>query len=418
MAMAEISPERRSVGHRGKVAPRSTIEWGVRIGLSALATLVGLIGVTFSLAQVVAGGDPATAHRLAPYDGRITALLARNLFRPEMDTPGRARVADLARRALRQDPTAVTAIPVLGLDAQLRGDIKTTRRWFHYGENLSRRDLPIQLWAIEDAVTRGDIGDVLNHYDIALKTRPSSAELLFPVLAPASLEPAIRAALIGKLRDGPRWGQNFIDYVSSNSDPIAASSFFQALGNAGVIVPRIAKARVVNALIATGQAERAWQYYAARYPGADRRHSRDPRFTNLTDTPSVLDWVLSNDSAISTSLQQNGNNRVLSFLVPGSVGGQVLQQYQLLLQGKYRLEGLVTATVEAAVPPYWLVSCKNGREFGRIIMPLPQQGSQRFSGSFVIPDGCPIQTLTLIARSNDTVTDIAGEIGYVMIKPE
>ncbi|MDT9096849.1 hypothetical protein RSW32_26335, partial [Escherichia coli] len=77
-------------------------------------------------------------------------------------------------------------------NAQLHGDVGAARRLFAYGQRLSRRDNSTQLWAIEDAVARNDIPDVLRHYDVALRTSPNLADILYPVLASASADPAIR----------------------------------------------------------------------------------------------------------------------------------------------------------------------------------------------------------------------------------
>ena len=44
---------------------------------------------------------------------------------------------------------------------------------------MSRRDLPTQLWLIEENVNRNNVPGALRHYDVALRTSLSSHELLF-----------------------------------------------------------------------------------------------------------------------------------------------------------------------------------------------------------------------------------------------
>src|SRR5690606_1446045 len=102
----------------------------------------------------------------------------------------------LAREALRQDPTSVDALAVLGLQAELKNDAAQARKVFGYSRELSRRELRAQIWAIEESVRRGDIAEALHHYDMALRTSVRAQELLFPILAAALEEPSIRSALL------------------------------------------------------------------------------------------------------------------------------------------------------------------------------------------------------------------------------
>jgi hypothetical protein len=397
-------------------AKRSSREWAVRGGLAALVAVLGYFCVTFSMAQVVAATDPALAHRLAPYDGRITARLAASLVEGEASPADRARADELARLALRQDPTAVLAVSTLGINAETRGDGDTARRLFAYAFKLSRRDLVTQLWSIEDAVTRGDIAGAVRHYDIALRTRPDLAQLLFPVLASASSDPAIRVPLVRTLATKPNWGEGFINYISGNGPDVGATAqLFVDLRRAGVVVPLTAQASAVNALLAAGRFEEAWRYYTSIRPGSDRRRSRDPRFTAELEAPSHLDWTPVNESGVVTSAQDGA----FDFTVPASVGGPLLQQVQLLPPGTYRIAGRSSGIEqEDSRRPYWTLQCRaDGRELGRVVLPNSGQASGRFLGMFTVPAGCPVQTLLLMARPVDAVSGLAGRLEQVELVP-
>lgn len=416
--MAERRRKRSTNDGGGRGYHRSTMQWVVRLGLAGTAAALGVWSVTFSLAQALAERDPLTAHRLAPYDGRIAGLMAMRELQSGLASSKRTDTVDLATRALRYDPTAVAAASVLGIDAQLAGHLNTARQWFAYGEKLSRRNQSVQLWLIEDSVSRNDIGSALRHYDIALRTHPDLAELLFPVLATASAEPAVRAQLIPKLRQGPRWGQNFINYMSGNTDPVLAAAVFRELGQAGIPVPADAKARVVDSLISRGQAALAWQYYAAGHPTYDRRRLRDARFRAPLDSPSKFDWILTNDGTITTSIEGTGDNTIFSFFLPGGIGGQLLQQYQVLPTGQYRLEGIGAGGARSGRSnPYWIVACLSGRELGRVDMGPSGKTDQRFTLSFSVPQDCPVQTVTLVARPSDAADQVDGEVRYVTLSP-
>lgn len=391
----------------------------MRIVLAAIAALLGYHAATFSLAQALAASDIALAHRLAPHDGRITARLAASLSGPDAVEADRRHADRLARLALRQDPTAVVAVSTLGLNAAARGDTAAARRLFAHAQRLSRRDLQSQLWAIEDAVGREDVPGALRHYDIALRTHPNVAEVLFPVLATASGDPAIRTALIRTLAGKPAWAESFISHVAGQGpDPRATAALFRGLARAGVAVPEAARAAAIDALIARGLAGEAWAYYASTRPGADRRRSRDPRFAAALEAPSQLDWVPVNDAGVSSSIQRGGRGGIFDFAAPASAGGPLLRQLQLLPPGRYRLAGHASGIEQAERSrPYWTLTCRDGRELGRVVLSNSTDAGGDFGGAFSVPPGCAVQTLALVAQPTDAVAGLSGQIDRVQLTP-
>ncbi|WP_213979724.1 hypothetical protein [Sphingomonas sp. dw_22] len=400
---------------RRYLARRSPAEWAVRVALAAVAAVLGYYGITFSAAQAARKTDPVLAYRLAPYDGRNTAAYAASIVRNNPTLEDGRRAGDLARRALRQDPTAVAALSTLGLIADLRGDRADARRMFASAQALSRRSPSTQLWLIEDAVTRGSVREALRQYDITLRVFPSLEGMLYPVLASASDDPEIRHELVRTLAGKPMWGVNFITFMAgSDSDPQVTAALFVDLHRAGVAVPQAAVAGAVNALIAAGHFDAAWSYYAATHPGADRRRSRDPRFLAQAEAPSQLDWIALNDGGLTTSIQGG----LFDFSVPASVGGPLLQQIQLLPPGTYRLIGhSIGLDLPAGASPYWMLSCRGGREIGRIEMPNSSVAKGTFTGTFSVPADCPSQLLLLNARPTDAISGIFGQIDRAELVP-
>lgn len=405
---------------RGHLLPRrSAGEWAARLALALLAALVGGWSVMQSLAYTQRLAAPELAHRLAPGDGRITALLSEKLSAPDATPAQRAGADRLARLALRQDPTAVAAVATLGIDAQIRGDTAGARRLFAHAQKLSRRDLRTQLWAIEDAVARGDVAGALRHYDITLRTSPYGPELLFPVLSTAIADPAIRTALIRTLAANPRWTASFVDYVAGNGpDPRTVFSLFTGLQRIGVPVSDQARAVLVDALLKGDFRDEAWRYYATIRPGADRRRSRDPRFVAVLDTPSPLDWAPLDDAGIAASIQRGDTGGIFDFSAPASVGGPMLRQMQLLPPGDYVLQGHSLGIDQPdGARPYWTLTCQDGRELGRVELPNSAQAGGNFAGRLRVPAGCPVQYLSLIARSSDAVAGVSGQIDRVQLAP-
>lgn len=390
--------------------------WIARCVLAVIAALLGYCSVTHSIADVLVITDPTRAHLLDMGDGQITAALAQKLFAERPSPDQNARSARLAQAALRQDATAVSAIATLGLQAGLRGDTAQARRLFSYAQHLSRRDISTQLWAIEDAVARDDIPAALHHYDIALRTTPVSSDLLFPILAGGFEQPAIRTNVILTLRQesAPQWGPDFISYLAdTGGKPHATAQFFEEMRQARMPLPDRAVAGAVNNLSKADAFEDAWHFYEQVRRGADRKTSRDPHFAARLATPSLFDWVPVNDGKIATSLE----NGAFDFSVPTATGGLLLQQMQVLPPGTYRFEGHGSGIMQSKDSlPYWVLSCRNGHELGRVIVGNSTAAGSAFGGEFNVPHDCPVQNLSLFARPSDAVSGVSGQIDQAQLR--
>ena len=123
---------RRKRGLKSEIARRSRREWSIRIGLAFGALVLGYFSTAHSLASVIAKVDPGTAYAIAPGNGVIAAKYAQEAFTIAPTMEANSKPADLARRALLADPTAVEALTVLGFQAQLRGEVARADRIFSY----------------------------------------------------------------------------------------------------------------------------------------------------------------------------------------------------------------------------------------------------------------------------------------------
>lgn len=401
------------------VSQRSAKNWAIR-GMLALALLgLGYVSVSRSLANSLQRANLEIAHSLAPENGQVTSLLARDLAFAGASANDRARAKMLARVALQTEPTAVLAVVALAFEAQVDGDAAAAQRLFGYSQKLSRRDVTTQLWAVEDAVAKGDVTGALMHYDIVLRTSPRTADLLFPVLASAISDPKILSAATTMLADRPSWSKSFIDFVASKGPaPIVTANLLIGLHKRHVPVSSEVDAVMINSLITGDEFARAWDYYAGIRKGVDRRLSRDPGFAVDVDTPSLFDWVPINDGGVTTSIRPGDTGPVFDFFVPTSVGGALLQQMQVLPTGRYSLEGrgtLSDATESAG--PYWVLSCRGGTELGRVKMANRPEMGGTFSGKFEIPANCPVQVLMLVARPSSSISGITGQIEWTQLRP-
>lgn len=400
-------------------ARRRQTAWFVRAGLALVLAILGYLSVARTLAEALESRDPARAHALVPGDARVTATLAEKSFADHPDGNPLSPSARLARRALRQDPTAVKAVSTLGLQAQMHGDTGRARRIFDYAQMLSRRHLPTQLWLIENAVARGDVAQALRHYDIALRTSSRAPDVLFPVLGSAIALPEVRRDLIALLRQRPLWAGDFVSFVAAGgTDPQAVADVLQGLRGSGVPITAEATAFLINRLLEAHATDDAWRYYAATRGVTNRRMSRDPEFQANLSTPSVFDWTPVNDAGIVTSFQRGSSGGLFDFATSSGTGGVVLQQMQLLPPGTYQLEGRSTGIEQPpASLPYWVLSCRGGGEIGRVAVPNSTQAGGRFAGAITVPATCSVQVLALVTRSTASVAGVTGHIETVRLRP-
>lgn len=399
---------------------RSSLEWTVRGILAVSCAAIGIVSVAHTLADSIKGTDPERAHALSPGDGSITAALAQQRLGTHPSPDDRVRAARLARAALLQDPTVAGAVSTLGLATQLDGNGGAAKRLFSYAQRLSRRDLQTQLWAVEDAVGRGDVPAALHHYDIALRTTRTAPDLLFPIMSSAIADPTVRKGLVKTLAGKPDWRAGFIDYAADNGpSPQATASFLLSLHRAHIPVSERASAAIISTLISRSMINDAWIYYSIIRPGVDRRTSRDPRFTTYLSNPTPFDWVpVSDEIGVLATIQPARKGGMVDLSAPTSVGGALLRQMEFLPPGAYILTGHSNAIEQPqGSGPYWTLTCHDGHELGRLDMPNSTSGNGWFTGTFVVPTGCPFQMLALIARPSDAVTGFSGQVDQAGLAP-
>lgn len=408
------------MAHRAARLHRSPAEWAARALLAVVAAVLGYGAVTHSLANAFRVSAIERAHRLAPGDGRITAYLAKSLSGPQSNSAQRVEADRTARLALRQDPTAVAAVAVLGLNAQVRGDTVSARRLFAYSDKLSRRDLRTRLWAIEDAVARDDIPGALRNYDIALRTSRSAPPLLYPVLASAIDDADIAAAVVETLAARPPWAESFVEIVARNgANPRATAQLFRDFHTANIPVSDGARAAVIERLIADKLFDEAWSHYSFLHLKADRRRARDPKFTANLTQPSPFDWKpMGGVAGVATVIRDSAKNGVFDFSAPPSVGGLLLQQMQMLPAGDYLIEGRSIGIEQPeSSRPYWTLACLEGRELGRVVIPNSTYSNGKFRGRFTVPQGCQVQYLRLVGQPSNLASGLSGQIDQLALRP-
>lgn len=413
-----IHSSRVNPGVTGAGSAASGKQWLFRGTLALTATILGLTSAGGSFANVLAKGDPGRAYALAPGNGTVAARYAQDLFSARPDTDPQGKAAKIARQALLDDPTAADALTVLAFQAQLRGERDKADNIFRYSTALSRRELRPRLWAIEEAVNRGDIDGALRHYDVALRTSRDAGPMLYPTLGAAMAEPRIRAGFLAVLATNPGWKDEFFDHVARRRiSPEGLAALLVEGRSIDLKVTEDARVQIIDALIISGKTDQAWSLYREMRKGASRDQSRDPNFALDAASRSAFDWRAGEDSRLGAAILKDGAAGAIDFAAPPDSSGVLAQQSQLLAPGRYRLHGRSRGIDQSASAlPYWTLVCANGRELGRIQVPNSATSGGRFSGSFRVPQGCVVQHLQLVARPSSNVMGLSGQILEVRLK--
>ncbi|RYF12977.1 MAG: hypothetical protein EOO77_16490 [Oxalobacteraceae bacterium] len=384
--------------------------------LALTAAALGYVSVAYTLGYSLRTSATERGHRLAPADGRITALMAQRLAKIDARAADRHLANRLARAALLQDPTAVVAASTLGLNAQLAGDTKSARRLFSYAEKLSRREFQTEIWAIEDAVGRGDVPGVLHHYDVALRTSRSAPDVLFPILGTAISQPDVQRALLPVLNRAPSWRDPFFQWLIGNGiNDKAAAILLAGMGEGGRRERSDLIARLEQNLIEAGDYATAWALYQRHQPMSRRDVLRDGQFKAAgTGSGSPFDWIMASEHGAAT-IGREGDGYAMTFTTAPASKDVLVKQFELLPPGRYRITDTVSLDSGSAPDslPYWSLRCVDGRELGRQVL-----GEKGVNRTIIVPPDCPAQWLALASDGGDAVSGVSGTVTNVAMTPE
>lgn len=391
--------------------------WAFRGALAALTLFCAGLSLADTLANVIGRGSPSLAYQVSPWDGRAAGSLAEQTFAMSPTGQPDSEATRLARGAVGADATAVSALNVLALQAQLRGDATASRAMFSQSLSLSRRELQQRIWAIEEAVNRGDIQTALRNHDLALRTSRRAPDLLFPVLANAIMEPRVRPALLELVASEPPWADELIYHMAaSGAEARATLLFIQQVSSRGVQIGELSRTALINRLVSSNNLPEAWAYYASFRDDSRRAGLRDGDFEAVTDMPTAFDWQLANSDGVAASVQTLDGRTILEYVVLPGNGGVIVQQALYLPAGTYRLEGEAKSdnssnTASAA----WELTCIDGPSLGRIL--LAPDGAEwfRFNGTFSVPSGCSGQSLALVGLPTAELAGLNGQVRSVRL---
>jgi len=396
---------------------RATSEIPPAGGLKRIALLVALATVSVvmlrdSLAFIVRPIDPALALRINPANSEVAASRAEQILRE--DPANRAIAERLARRALERSPVSAEGARMLATARDLTGDAAGARRLIAYSESLSRRDLPTQLWLIEDAVRHNDVLRALHHYDIALRSSDLTKALLFPVLIKAIAQPAVADGLVDILAARPLWADAFLETASRQAEDMdGLARLLTGLARRGLPIPAPVAAQAGARMVDAGHYAAAWQIYAMAHPGAVPGAVRDPDFQQIGDSGGPFLWTSIGASGLLAEPRRYGVHDALAYTAATGSGGVVARQLLLLPAGKAKLAGHSYGQGAGSPPAQLRLTCAgSGRPIGSVAAT-----GDAFAGDFAIPADCPAQWLELFIEGGDNPLGASGAIGGLHVLP-
>ncbi|HYD25612.1 MAG TPA: hypothetical protein VEB68_12535 [Croceibacterium sp.] len=392
-----------------------------KIASTVVAALVLAAAFVLVLQVSIAGAfrsdSPALALDWAPRDATARARLAASLVGPGASPEGRSAARRLALDSVRRDPLMPMALRALGLATAPRGGTESAAatQAMLQAERLSRRDQPVQLWLAEYSLERGDIGEMMRHFDIAMRTSTTSREAVFPLLAAAASNRDFAQALAAAMDKRPPWGLGLTAYmIDEGPDPDLTVRLAQEF-----LDPKVPEelAMVRSLMARLGQLEEYDLAQAVRSSfGLDQARGSSPTGVREGgfETASGFEpfaWSLTQDDDLWAARESDpaGNGTVLRLSAGDGFSGEVARQLLDLSPGRYRLRarfGDVPDDRDAW--PKIEVRCATASESALLALTPSRAGVAAHSavGAFQVPGACRFQWLSLsVTAPNEEIAD-------------
>jgi hypothetical protein len=360
-----------------------------------LALGLGYAVLADAMANIMSRTAPGLALSWRP--GHVRSLESQAALDLEQSP---AEVDTLAHRALARDLSFAGPVRILGLSTGLHKDQSAATALLAAAEQLSRRDLPTQLYFIEAAVTRGNVEGALRHFDIAMRTSKPGRDILAPVLCQAMRDPGLTVPIARLLQSAPEWTNAFVSYCVDQPDSRPALARILTLAPAArAASPHVVLAKAVQLVAEAGDVSTAHRLYAAVLKDDDRMIGKpvsNPLFDDMAPLPP-FDW----NYVLGADLGADPEGKGISIHANGQTG-VVASQLLMAKPGRYRLHvvGRDVAGGRVAVT----LDCASGHgSLSAVTLPADAHARQ-VSADVTIQAGCPMQWLRIGAESHEGET--------------
>jgi hypothetical protein len=400
-----MSRKRKGPSRFAALRAKPPLFW-IKIVVIACATAyLAWLSFIHAVANITWDRNPDIALYYVPDHPLALSRKADELFAQKQDPATLAKVEAMAKQSLRGGALNPVAIRLLGYVADARGDVKKARELMLLSQRVSRRDFGTQLWLIEDAVARNDKKAALYHYDIAMRTTPSSFPLLFPTLTGALDDPEVRVALAPIVRQAPVWLPAYLgDAINSIENP---ANLADMLVKAGRLPDADNYRNLSNALLGQLAAKNkfpAFRQYYLSLKGSNISAFRSASLTKATVNlayPAAGWQVVENVGIGGAFSQPDGKGRFSLAAFAGSgERGEVMRKLLFLEPGNYRFKAQYSALEAVSDAEIrWDMQCITPTgNVGKWFVDTPvRKGNFANMQDFNIGNDCPTQLLILQA---------------------
>lgn len=236
---------------------------------------------------------------------RVRTYVVENLgqFPTQIDN----ETAALAIQSFYKEPNAAEAVAIMTLSAPL----SNKKILMQNAYQISRREQMVLAWLMRDSEERQNVDDLLQYYDISIRTNSSASALILPVMANALSNADSINIFREILSNRPPWARQFWQLASSNA---------AAVENAAVLRTQLydiredqrnyADASLLATLISNYHFNDAFQLYNLLKSGGATDRDRDKQKENVVKNSDFsalspyppLDWQIFSDADYGASI--------------------------------------------------------------------------------------------------------------------
>lgn len=326
----------------------------------------------------------------------------------------RADAAATARRAVREAPMMAAPVRILALSTD--DDVERSLLMRQAGK-LSQRDIPSQVWLMEDAARRADAKAAAFHADMLLRRQGVNESAVFIRLMALLDTDAGRRAVADRLSLHPAWRGDFLRTAGRYGEPDQVGAMLLQLRARSGAFPDGELNRFFNRLFAEGRYAEARTYWLGLTDADSTSLVYDGQFDGRSGPPP-LNWSI---------MKRRGGQGALG-VKDGAPPGMLRLKYDgmsppeslaiefiLLRPGAYRVEArLGPLDPDAAGRFHLRVDCLRG---GLLVdAPLGQSG-RLTQAEFTVEPACQAQKLTFWPIPGERRQDLAMLVDSLSIRP-
>jgi len=327
------------------------------------------------------------------------------------DASHQATLLETGRDVLAQEPMSIQPLRLAAWSEAQQGNIATARLRMKMAERLTRRDVAVQLWLIDDAVRSGDLGAALHGYDVVLRTAGRlHASLLQRLVASLSAEEARSALRPYAVADNP-WFPQLLRLASQNGRAAQAALLLSSLSKLpDTTAYRTAYTALVPALMKERQFDLLRRIYP-HLPGAleSEKYKGDPALSGALETDGYppLIWVLAANADRNTNIVTDRNGPVLQIEAKPFTNGSVATRTLLPESSPLGFGWTVKRQGSPAGTAHWSIRCLDSGLSVRSPDLLAGPGAK---GNLPIPQPCRVVELTLAVNGGTGSTGPAFDL--------